>query len=225
MPRTTKKTAVIDPNAVNIADFCASQGINEQIFRLELMPHLDNADSAKVVEFDLARTVAEQITASKAALPAQTSNTTETTSTAENLTPSELEPSTETASNQPQKPQNSHIVPNTPYTPSVPTQGQKTNLPSALDELIASAEDDINLADLVLVYRNQQIAQNAQARDSELVVQLRERRLERRNQVFAHIRDLNGRQPIAPELPELPASLTDEIKALADELGKSLIVG
>ena len=32
--RKTTKTAVIDPNSVSIADFCQSQGINEQIFRL-----------------------------------------------------------------------------------------------------------------------------------------------------------------------------------------------
>jgi hypothetical protein len=40
--------------------------------------------------------------------------------------------------------------------------------------------------------------------------------------VFEQLRDLNSRQPIAPELPELPASLSEEIKSLADELGKKL---
>ncbi len=222
MARTTKKTATIDPNMVSIADFCQSQGINEQIFRLELMPHLDNADSVKVVDFDLARSVAEQITATKAALPAQTSNTAETTAKDENLTLSELQASTETAQNQPQQPQNTNIVPNASSTPVATGQGQNKPLPSALDELIASAEDDINLADLVLVYRNQQIAQNAQTRDNELVAQLRERRIERRNQVFDQLRELNQKQPTAPELPELPAALSDEIAILSDELGKSL---
>ena len=78
--RKTTKTAVIDPNSVSIADFCQSQGINEQIFRLELMQHLDNADSAKVVAFDVAQQVASTIQATSKALP-------ETTTTPENLTP------------------------------------------------------------------------------------------------------------------------------------------
>jgi hypothetical protein len=53
-------------------------------------------------------------------------------------------------------------------------------------------------------------------------MQLREQRLESRAMVFDQLRDLNSRQPIPQELPELPASLSDEIKALSDELGKSL---
>jgi hypothetical protein len=216
--RKTTKTAVIDPNSVNISDFCASQGINEQIFRLELMQHLDDADSSKTCDFDVARTVASTITATKPALP-------QTQEIAESLTPSELQPAPETAQNQPQKPQNSDIVPNSPSAPVPQGQGQKTNLPTALDELIASAEDDINLADLVLVYRNQQIAANTQTRDSELVAQLRERRIDRRNQVFDQLRELNQKQPEAAELPELPQSLTDEIDALSKELGKSLSIG
>jgi hypothetical protein len=96
------------------------------------------------------------------------------------------------------------------------------NIPTALEELIQDAQENIELADLVHSYRNQQIIQNAQTRDSELVVQLRERRLETRNQVFDQLRNLNSRQPIPQELPELPASLSEEIQALSDELGKSL---
>jgi hypothetical protein len=215
MPRTTKKTAVIDPNAVNIADFCASQGLNEQIFRLELMQHLDDADSSKVVSFDVARTVADQLAATTKTLP-------ETTTTAENLTPSALQPAPETATEQPQKPQNSDIVASAPSSPIAQGQAPKTNLPSALEELIKSAEETIELADLVQVYRNQQILSNADARDSELVVKLRERRIETRQAAFDRIRELNQKQPQSPELPELPASLTDEIDNLARELGKSL---
>lgn len=225
MPRTTKKTAVIDPNMVSIAEFCQSQGINEQIFRLELMPHLDNADSAKVVEFDLARTVAEQITASKAALPAQTSNTTETTAKAETITPSTLQPAPEIAPEQPQKPQNSLQVTSGTNSPITPGQAQNKPLPTALTELIAASQENIELADLVAVYRNEQILSNAQSRDAELVVKLREQRIENRQQVFNELRELNSRQPIAPELPELPASLSDEIAALSNELGKSLSIG
>lgn len=218
MARKTTKTATIDANSVNISEFCHSQGINEQIFRLELMQYQDTADSSKICDFDVARQVANSLAATSKQLP-------ETQETAENLTPPELQPAPEPAPEQPQKPQNSGIVASAPSAPVPQGQPPKTNLPTALDELIASAEDDINLADLVLVYRNQQIAANAQTRDNELVGQLRERRIERRNQVFDHIRDLNQKQPIAPDLPELPAALSDEIDALSRELGKSLRLG
>ncbi len=211
--RTTKKTAVIDPNSVEIAAFCQSQGINEQIFRLELMQFVDNADSTKTVNFDVAQQVASTIQATSKALP-------QTIETTENLTPQELQPSQETATEQPQKPQNSSIAASTPKAISNPATG--ANIPTALEELIQESEEVIELADLVHSYRNQQIIQNAQSRDSELVVQLRERRLETRNQVFDSLRGLNAKQPIPQELPELPSSLSEEIAALSNELGKPL---
>jgi hypothetical protein len=209
----TKKTAVIDPNSVAIADFCQSQGINEQIFRLELMQHLDNADSAKVVAFDVATQVASTIQATSKALP-------ETTATTENPTPQELQPSQETAQVTGDQPQNSLQVAS--GSKAISTSATGSQVPTALEELIQESEEVIELADLVHSYRNQQIIQNAQSRDSELVLQLRERRLETRNQVFDSLRGLNARQPIAQELPELPSSLSDEIAALSDELGKQL---
>ncbi|MTJ56081.1 hypothetical protein FJR38_27265 [Anabaena sp. UHCC 0253] len=211
--RTSKKTATIDPNSVAITDFCQSQGINEQIFRLELMQHCDDADSTKTVKFDVAQTVASTITATSKALP-------QNIETPENLTPQELQPAPPLATEQPQKPQNSSIATSTPKAISSPATGG--NIPSALQELIQESEEVIELADLVHSYRNQQIIQNAQTRDSELVIQLRERRIETRNQTFDKLRDLNARQPIAPELPELPASLSEEIASLANELGKRL---
>lgn len=214
--RKTTKTSVIDPNSVAIADFCASQGINEQIFRLELMQYQDDADSTKTCDFDVANQVASTITATTKALPQQVETT-------ENLTPQELQPSQETATEEPQKQQNSSLVGNTPKAISSPGQpANGSNIPSALAELIQESEEVIELADLVHSYRNQQIIQNAQSRDSELVVQLRERRIETRQQVFDSLRNLNSRQPIAPELPELPSALSDEIAALSNELGKKL---
>ncbi len=138
----------------------------------------------------------------------------------ENLTPTDLQPSQETAAEQPQKPQNSSIVGNAPKAISNPATGSQ--VPTALTEFISKSQEDIELFDLVQVYRNEQIIQNAQARDSELVVQLREQRLESRAMVFEQLRDLNSRQPIAPELPELPTALSNEIRSLADELGKKL---
>lgn len=209
----SKKTAVIDPNSVDIADFCSSQGINEQIFRLELMQHCDNADSLKFISPDVASQVATSIQSTSKALP-------QTTQEPENLTPQSFEPSQETASEVPQKPQNSDMVASTPNSLNKPPTG--TAIPSLLDELIQESEDVIELADLVHQYRNTQIIENARTRDSELVVQLRERRIDNRNKIFDSLRDLNSRQPLAPDLPELPPSLKDEIKSLSDELGKQL---
>lgn len=215
MPRTPRKTATatIDPNLINIADFCLAEGLNEQIFRLELMQHCDNADSVKSVNFDVAQTVASTIQNLKPALP-------QTTQEPENLTPQELQPSQELASEEPQSPQNSSLVGNAPKSLSTPPAGAA--IPTLLDELIQESEDVIELADLVHQYRNTQIIENARTRDSELVVQLRERRIDNRNKIFDQLRDLNSRQPIQPDLPELPSSLRDEIKALSNELGKQL---
>ena len=212
--RKTTKTAVIDPNSVAIADFCASQGINEQIFRLELMQFVDNADSTKTVAFDVAGQIQATITATNKALPQQLENP-------ETLTTEALQPTTETAADEPQKPQNSGMVASIPKALNKPATGG--NIPTALSELINKSQEDIELFDLVQIYRNEQIIQNAQARDSELVAQLREQRLENRALVFDQLRELNSRQPIAQELPELPSSLKDEIAALSNELGKKLV--
>ena len=213
MARTTKKTAAIDLNSVAIADFCQNQGINEQIFRLELMQFMDNADSSKICDFDVANQILSNIQAASKALP-------EVTPKPENLTPTDLQPSQETAADEPQKPQNSSIVGNAPKSISNPATGSQ--VPTALTEFIAKSQEDIELFDLVQIYRNEQIIQNAQTRDSELVMQLREQRLESRAMVFDQLRDLNSRQPIPQELPELPSALSDEIASLANELGKKL---
>jgi hypothetical protein len=213
MARKTTKTAAIDLNMVSIADFCQNQGINEQIFRLELMQFVDNADSSKICDFDIANQILSNIQATSKALP-------EAIETPENLTPQELQPSQETAAEQPQKPQNSSIATSSPKAISNPATGQ--NIPAALSEFVAKSQEDIELFDLVQIYRNEQIIQNAQTRDSELVASLREQRLESRAMVFDQLRDLNSRQPIPQELPELPAALSDEIRSLADELGKKL---
>lgn len=212
--RKNTKTSVIDPNSVAIADFCQSQGINEQIFRLELMQFVDNADSTKIVAFEVAQSVASTITATNKALPQQVENP-------ENLTTEALQPTTETAADEPQKPQNSGMVASGSNALNKPATGSQ--VPIALSEFISKSQEDIELFDLVQVYRNEQILTNSQARDQELVAQLREQRLENRALVFDQLRDLNSRQPIAPELPELPSALSEEIAALSNELGKKLV--
>jgi hypothetical protein len=217
MPRTAKKpTATIDPNLVNIADFCLAEGLNEQIFRLELMQFVDNADSTKSINFDVAQTVASTIQNLKPALP----QIVDQVEIPETIAPQELQPSQETPSDDPQKQQNSSLVGNTPNSLNKPAAG--ANIPTALTEFIAKSQEDIELFDLVQIYRNEQILANSQTRDQELVMQLREQRLENRSLVFDQLRDLNARQPIQPDLPELPSSLKDEIKSLSDELGKRL---
>ena len=214
--RKTTKTAVIDPNSVAITDFCQSQGINEQIFRLELMQHCDDADSTKTVNFDVATQVASTIQATSKALP-------QNLEPPENFTPQELQPSQETATEQPQKPQNSSIATSGNSSqvsaPANPATGSQ--VPSALVEAISKAQDDIELFDLVQTYRNEQILTNLETRDSELVLRLREQRLENRSMVFDQLRGLNARQPVPQELPELPG-LADEIDGLCSELGKKL---
>lgn len=213
MPRTNKKTAVIDANSVSIADFCQSQGINEQIFRLELMQHQEDADSSKFVEFEVARSVASVLLSQTKTLPS-----------AETVTTPELQPATDITGDstsqdtgklaQTQSPQGMEVNHKNPST--------KGTVPSALTEAINKAQEDIELFDLVSVYRNETILNNSETRDKELVLRLREQRLENRNQVFSELRELNSRQPTAPELPELPQSLADEIDALSRELGKQI---
>ncbi|MFM6135117.1 MAG: hypothetical protein ACKPCP_13300, partial [Sphaerospermopsis kisseleviana] len=138
MPRTTKK--LIEPNSVGVTDFCQTQGINEQLFRLELMQFMSDADTTKIVPFEVARTVAGTLSATKPALP-QSQESPETPAT------QAIQPATESAPNQPQKPQNTDIVPKTPSTPIAQVQEQKP-LPTALAELITASQETIELADL-----------------------------------------------------------------------------
>lgn len=207
MPRPRKP---IDLNSINIAEYCHSQGINEQIFRLELMALSDNADSIKDVDFNVAEEIASNITASNKALP-------ESQEMPETLAPQGLQPTPQPAPEQPQKPQNAPIVASAPSTISKPASA-----PDAIQELLIESEEYIELVDLVHSFRNEQILQNKEARDRELILSLREKRLNARNQVFDGLRELNYKQPPSPDLPELPPSLKDEIKNISNELGKRL---
>lgn len=220
MPATHELTA--------ISEVCKAENVTEQAFRLalaELRP--DDFDSIKVIPTTQSEQVLATLTASKPALPAPTVPTDTTAQLPENQATQALQTAPETAPNMGDQPQNSDIVASVPGS-QINQAGQPKNqspIPTALEELIQESEEVIQLADLVHNYRNQQILSNAQSRDSELVVQLRERRIETRNQVFDQLRGLNAKQPTAPELPELPPNLTDEIGALSRELGKSLTVG
>lgn len=210
MPRP-KKT--IDLNSVNIADFCHSQGINQQIFRLKLMAYSDNADSIKDCGFDIAQEVASLLAATKSALP-------QSQEMPETLTPQGLQPSPQPAPEQPQKTQNAPMVASANSTISKPASAPE----DAIQELLIESEEYIELVDLVHTFRNEQILQNKEVRDRDLILSLREKRLNVRNQVFNGLRELNYNQPPSPDLPDLPSSLKDEIKAISNELGKRLSV-
>jgi len=212
---------------IAISDVCTQNGLSEQTFRLALMEFQpDDFDSVRAIPVTVATQVLATIQATSKALP-------QNLETPENLTPQGIQPAQKTAQNiGDSTSQNSPVGSKIATTQS--GQGMETShkigstkgtVPTALQELIQESEEVIELADLVHSYRNQQIIQNAQSRDSELVAQFRERRIETRNQVFDSLRNLNARQPVPQELPELPASLSDEIKALSDELGKKLIAG
>jgi len=224
--KKTTLTAVDDMpqtfETIAISDVCTQNGLSEQTFRLALMEFQpDDFDSVRAIPVTVAEQVLATITATSKALPATEQPQLEPQTTPENLTTEALQPSHETATEQPQKPQNSSIVGNAPKAISTSAAGSK--VPTALTEFIAKAQDDIELFDLVQVYRNEQILTNSESRDSELVLKLHEQRLSSRALVFDQLRELNSRQPVAQELPELPASLSDEIKALSNELGKKLI--
>ncbi|MTJ10691.1 hypothetical protein [Anabaena sp. UHCC 0204] len=206
---------------IAISDVCAQNELSEQTFRLALMDFQpDDFDTVRAIPVTVAEQVLATITATSKALPATEQPQLEAQTTTENQTERAIQASQETAAEQPQNQQNSSIATSTPKVISSPATG--ANIPTALEELIQESEEVIELADLVHSYRNAQIIQNAQSRDSELVANLREKRIETRQQVFDSLRGLNSRQPIAPELPELPSSLSEEIKALSDELGKQL---
>lgn len=230
--RTRKTTKTTTPDVmpqtfetIAISDVCTQNGLSEQTFRLALMEFQpDDFDSVRAIPVTVAEQVLATITATSKALPATEQPQLEPTATTENFTPQALQPSQETATEQPQKPQNSFLAASGKgqvSSTAKPATGSNL-IPSALEEIIASSQETLELSDLVLQFRNQQILENVKTRDQELVISLREQRLENRAATFDRIRELNSRQPIAPDqLPELPG-LADEISGLCDELGKSL---
>jgi hypothetical protein len=95
---------------------------------------------------------------------------------------------------------------------------------AALKELVAAAEEEIELADLVSQFKNQQIIQNAEARDNELAVRLRDRRLYLREDYLNSIRSMQSTRIESPELPSDDFDLNTEVESLNGELGKQLTV-
>ena len=216
---TRKKKTTIEPNmktfeTVAIAQICNENKIPEQAFRLALMDFMpDDFDSADDIPLTIAEQTLATLTATKPALA-------ESQEIAENPTTEPLQPLQETAPQQPQQPQKTNIVASS-SSKTISNAAAAAAVPTALEELIQESQETIELADLVHTYRNAQILENSRTRDAELILQLREKRLDTRNQVFDSLRNLNAKQPAAPELPELPG-LSDEITSLCNDLGKQL---
>lgn len=213
---TRKKKQQTEPDmktfeTVAIAQICNENKIPEQAFRLALMDFMpDDFDSADDIPLTIAEQVLATLTATTKVLP-------RSQEIAENPTTEPLQPLQETTPQQPQQPQNANIVTSS----SKAISNAAAAVPTALEELIQESQETIELADLVHTYRNAQILENSRTRDAELILQLREKRLDTRNQVFDSLRNLNAKQPAAPELPELPG-LSDEIIGLCNDLGKQL---
>jgi len=215
---------------INIAEFCKAQNLSEQSFRLVLENiRPDDFDSVKHIPQPDLDYVLATITAT---LPAPNNPL----PTAESPVIQALEPnnadsttpkSTQSPETQPQQgvEANGAIVANSGIgglTQNQPmSQGRNITL---LDELIAASEEEIKLADLVSQFKTQQIVQNQQARDAQLVAQLREQRLNTREGYFNSLRNLQSTTIDKPELMTDDFDFQAEITQLSNELGKSLIL-
>lgn len=206
---------------ISISATCKAENLTEQSFRLALMElRPDDFDSIKAIPQSQIDMVLSTLTAAKLAPAASKQPQLEDGVNSESFAQQELQPSP----NQPQKQQNFDMVAsgNSSQISGETGAGIGEIVPGILDELIQKSDDDIALADLIHVYRNEQILSNAGTRDKELIGKLRELRQENRVSTFDKLRDLNSRQPIAQELPELDNSLEAEIAQLSQELGKPL---
>ena len=215
---------------INISDYCKAQNLSEQSFRLILENiRPDDFDSIKLIPQSDINYVLATLTAT---LPA----TNNALSTAESLTtqPIELINADSTTPKSPQNLEtqaqqgieaNGAIVANSGIggLTQNQTNPQGTNI-TLLDELIAASEEEIKLADLVSQFKTQQIIQNQQARDAQLVAQLREQRLNTREGYFNSLRNLQSTNIEKPELMADDLDFEAEITRLSAELGKQLVI-
>jgi hypothetical protein len=218
------------PNeTINISDYCKAQNLSEQSFRLILENiRPDDFDSIKLIpQSDI-----DYVLATLTALPA----TNNALPIAESPATQALEP-VEADSTIPDSPQNSETQPQQGVEANGAivansgigglTQNQQVNQGpniTLLDELIAASEEEIKLADLVSQFKTQQIIQNQQARDAQLVAQLREQRLNTREGYFNSLRNLQSTNIEKPELMADDLDFEAEITRLSAELGKQLVI-
>jgi hypothetical protein len=214
---------------INIAEFCKAQNLSEQSFRLILENiRPDDFDSVKHIpqsdiDYVLA-TLTATLPATSNALPIAESPATQPIEliNADSTTPKSTQlPETST---QQGIQADSAIVANSgnggmSQNQSTP-QGSNITL---LDELIAASEEEIKLADLVAQFKTQQILQNQQARDAQLVDQLRNQRLNTRAGYFDALRGLQSTTVDKPEITADDLDFDAEVTRLSNELGKQLI--
>jgi hypothetical protein len=211
---------------INISDYCKAENLSEQSFRLILENiRPDDFDSVKLIPQPDRDYVLATLTASTKSLPTAESPAIQALelSNADSIT-SESTELAETSTQQGTQ-ANSAIVANSGI--GGLTQNQQVNQGSnitLLDELIAASEEEIKLADLVSQFKNQQIIQNQQARDTQLVSQLREQRLNTRQGYFGALRDLQATTIDKPDLLPDNLDFDAEVTRLSNELGKSLVV-
>jgi len=217
----------VTPNeTINIADYCKAQKLSEQQFRLVLENiRPDDFDSVKHIPQSDVDYVLATLTATNNSLSIAESPATQPIEliNADSTTPNSTQ-SPETQSQQGVE-ANGAIVANSGI--GGLTQNQQVNQGSnitLLDELIAASEEEIKLADLVSQFKTQQIIQNQQARDAQLVLQLREQRLNTRQGYFGALRDLQATTIDKPELMTDNLDFEAEITRLSAELGKQLVI-
>jgi len=215
---------------INIAEFCKAQNLSEQSFRLILENiRPDDFDSVKHIPQSDVEYVLATLTAT---LPA----TNNALSIAESpaTQPIELIEADSTTPKSTQSPEtqaqqgieaNGATVANSGIggLTQNQTNPQGANI-TLLDELIAASEEEIKLADLVSQFKTQQIIQNQQARDAQLVSQLREQRLNTREGYFNSLRKLQSTNIEKPELMADNFDFQAEITRLSAELGKQLVI-
>jgi hypothetical protein len=214
---------------VNISDYCKAQSLSEQSFRLVLENiRPDDFDAVKSVPRSDIDYVLATLTAT---LPApnnvnQIAGSSATQAIELNMANSTNDDGSKTPETQPQQgiQPDSAIVANSgnggmSQNQSTP-QGSNITL---LDELIAASEEEIKLADLVAQFKTQQILQNQQARDAQLVDQLRNQRLNTRAGYFDALRGLQSTTVDKPEITADDLDFDAEVTRLSNELGKQLI--
>jgi len=232
--KSTTPTTVTIMNTnetVNISDYCKTHQLSEQAFRLALGDiRPDDFDSVKAVPSSEASAVHAAL--KQATLPAPNN----VHQIAGSASTQAVEPVVADSTND-----NDSKIPETSTQQGTERNGltvansgnvgmsQNQSTPQGsnitlLDELIAASEEEIKLADLVAQFKTQQILQNQQARDAQLVDQLRNQRLNTRAGYFDALRGLQSTTIDRPDITPDDLDFDAEVTRLSNELGKQLTI-
>ncbi|CAM6002151.1 unnamed protein product [Sphagnum balticum] len=227
----TTVTTMTTNESVNIADYCKAENLSEQQFRLVLEnirpDDFDTVKSLPQSDIDYVVATLTQATLSAPNNSHQIARSQTEQAIESNVADSTSRDDSKTPEIQPQQgiQPDGAIVANSGIGGLKGKQqiSQGSNI-TLLDELIAASEEEIKLADLVSQFKNQQIIQNQQARDGQLVAQLREQRLNTREGYFGALRDLQATTIDKPELMADDLDFQSEVTRLSTELGKQLVI-